>query len=351
MLILDLTGKVVAASGLVGWCFDLTWSHDGRAVLFAAATTGKIQSLDTNGRVRELYSAPGEIWLYDIAVDGSFVLDLATGDLSTLVYRDGDAEMDLPWMGRSSVLDITPAGDTVLFTDRVAESSAAGVYLRRLDGSAPMLLGRFAALALAPDASAVLAMSDKEPQTMLLVPAGTGKPRALGSWTAVSGGVILPDGKSAIVLGAPRGFAGGLWRIALDKGAITPVTARALAKAGPASPDSKMIAVTTIDQVPHVLAFDNPAALRDIRDATRHESITGWSNDSRFVYLATPGYPYELYRVELATGARSFVRRLIPRTPGVMDATNPLVANDGKTTVCGATRVVNSNLWIAGGIR
>jgi hypothetical protein len=355
LMIIGFSGEAVRSVGPFEWSNRyLSWSPDGREVVLSGLkrSGGTLTAVAIEGPVREVFRAPVALWIYDIAHDGSTLVDPTSMEFSLSVLDASGSSHDLSWQGMSRLVDLTPSGSVVLFTDRIPGSEGLGSYIRRLDGSPPTLISVDRCFAIAPDGSFVLAIARSNPEEMLLIPTGSGDLRKLGNWSEFRGGRVLPDGRSALVLGSPAESRAGLYRVAMDTGTTTSITASTPVGLGVPSPNSRSVGVAVADGLA-VLDLESSAAPKQVPEAIPGEWIVGWSADSRAVLTRRPGVPIGLNRLDLLTGKRSTLWQLVPRdSTGFMgEAGAALAANDGKTVVFEVPRTINSNLWIAEGIR
>ena len=118
------------------------------------------------------------------------------------------------------------------------------------------------------------------------------------------------------------------------------------------SPDGNLLGVTTGDVQPAVVNLGNPGAPTVVSGAESTPIVVGWSADSKSVFLSSLGYEPEIVRVELASGRRELVRRIVPRDRAdVFSVYVVAVTPDAKQILLNIVRATNSDLWIAEGIR
>ena len=141
-----------------GWdaVHGVHWSPDGSEVWFTAGRTwgGQVLHAATlDGKVRCLLQTPTNLRLRDVDRDGRVLLEVARGRT-----RSGDADPTTPTSvrtpgsmarGRAAYsLD----GRSLLQTEYALGGGVGGtVWLRRMDGTAPVLLGSGRGLGLSPD--------------------------------------------------------------------------------------------------------------------------------------------------------------------------------------------------------
>ena len=120
-----------------------------------------------------------------------------------LFGSDGEkSERNLSWLDQSNVGCLSEDGGTLLFDEGGEGGGPKGsVYLRSIDGSAPVRLGDGQALDLSPDGKWALVRDFKgdHPQ-LLVVPTAVGEPRRFRSRVFTSGAAVFlpPDGRSIV---------------------------------------------------------------------------------------------------------------------------------------------------------
>jgi DNA-binding winged helix-turn-helix (wHTH) protein len=208
VVVLDRSGRRVAATQEWASLDGLAWAPGGREVWFTASDVGadnSVGALSLDGRVRSVLSGMGRLVLHDAAPDGSVLLERATLRCQVLFRRAGDAEnRDLSWLDFSAVEGISPDGSTVLFFES-GQGGGAGyaTYLRRTDGSPPVHVGSGRALGLSPDGAWVLSVSLSKPDHLDLTPTGPGESRTvrLPGVVAHEQAGFVGDGKRIFVTG------------------------------------------------------------------------------------------------------------------------------------------------------
>ena len=230
VVILDRSGKRVAASPEWASLEGIAWMPNGREVLFTASDRGadnSLRGLDLDGRVRLVLSSTGRLVVHDVAPDGRVLLERATARTEMLFHKAGENEdHDLSWLDYSGAVAISPKGDTVLFYE---SGEGAGpeysTFLRRCDGSPPVRVGPGRALDLSPDGKLVLSVDIRNPAALDLTPTGAGEIRKIRLPTLVAheDAGFLADGKRIFVTGREDSGKRGTWLTDLDGQAPRPL--------------------------------------------------------------------------------------------------------------------------------
>jgi hypothetical protein len=208
--------------------------------------------------------------------------------------------------------------------------------------------------ALSPDGKFVLAHNGAK---LAVVPTGTGEARDLKIDGAFDfGAVWLPDSRRAVVVGAlPQKTYQLLLIDTLDE-TVKPLSPEHIWGAAyrpfAVSPDGRFVAGMTAQQTIALYSIDGAAAPVPVSGAQPGEVPIQWSADgsSLFVYRAT-ALPAQVYRVNLATGARELWKQFAPSDPaGVYKITPICITPDASAYAYDALRTL-SDLYVADGLR
>ncbi|MGC1477631.1 MAG: protein kinase, partial [Terriglobales bacterium] len=203
--LVDLDGHKRVLSG--GWSSlaGLAWTPSGSELWFAGSNTGSSRSLyavSLSGRVRPVLRVPGNLVLHDIAPDGRVLLSREEARRLIVGVTPGSSqERDLSWLDWSNGRDLTPDGRWLLL-DEQGEGGGPkySIYLRKTDGSPAVRLGDNDAFSISDDGKWVLATTNVEGGSMLLLPTGAGESRTIKTGNLRNPlGRFLPDGKRILV--------------------------------------------------------------------------------------------------------------------------------------------------------
>jgi eukaryotic-like serine/threonine-protein kinase len=359
--VVDKSGKVKKLAE--GWksAWGLAWSPSGREIWFTASEREAARSLmavTLDGRTRVVARVPLRMTLHDISQDGRRVL--FTNDLlrrSTLGVPPGEAlERDLSWLDYSNAKDLSPDGRTLLFSeDGEAGGPTYSVYLRGTDGSPAVRLGDGKATSLSPDGKWALAVRVQPPQALQMLPTGAGEVRELppGPLQRLDWASWFPDGQRVLVAGTEPGRDARLYVQSIAGGPPQPLSAGTVnAGFGSVSiaPDGTRVAVMEPDD--SLVLYAVPGGEKSPVPGAEPEDVpVQWSEDGRFLYVFKfSSLPGQLVRIDLATGARSPWRQLLPSDPsGVLGITRVRMTRDGRSYVYTFSRIL-SDLHLAEGL-
>jgi Tol biopolymer transport system component/tRNA A-37 threonylcarbamoyl transferase component Bud32 len=317
--VVDLNGnKKTLSTGWedVGW---LAWSPDGREIWFSAAKGGvdhRLYAVTLDGRLRRLLSGAGSLRLQDVSSDGRVLIAQTTIRPSiTVRVPGGDDDIELAWMDFSALADLSDDGKYVLFSEQ-GEAGGAGysVYLRPTDGSPAVRLGKGNAFSLSHDGRWVLAV-DPAAQNLVLLPTGPGQPRVLEKHDMVSysWAGFFPDDTRILLFGTGKDGASRVYVQPIDSGEpprpITPPGVGILRNT--LTPDGKWVAARASSRI--MLYPVDGGTPRPVPGSGPEDVPIRWNRDGRILYIGVNDRPLPIYAVDVVTGRRTLVHRLVPR--------------------------------------
>jgi serine/threonine protein kinase len=322
VLLVDRKGKVRTLS--TGWSDlgSVAWRPDGREIWFSASRTGSRRSLwavTLDGRERLVAATPGSLELEDIAASGSALLTHASNHRFTFGLAAGDAtERSFSWLDYTEPVELSADGHALLFEEwGEGGGPAGGIYLRRLDGSAPVRLGDGLGLSLSPDGKSVLARLYTSPPRLAVIPAGAGQAQTLpGEGLHYEEcGRFLPDGKRVVFAAREGKGAVRLYIQDLGGGKPVPLTSEGAAAPSPlcvcVSPDGETLAM--VDAARRIVLFPTRGGEpRPVPGIEPGERPLRWSGDGRSLYV---GQGPKVFRVDPFSGRRELWKQFAPPDP------------------------------------
>jgi Tol biopolymer transport system component len=342
LAVVDLAGKKTTLSSDWEDLFGAHWTPGGDEVWFSASggggkTAGTDHALfaaTLAGRVRTVTSAPGSLDLQDIAPDGRVLLAHGSRRPAIMALAPGATEeTELTWMDFSWVGDVSADGRKVLFGEQgVAGGPGYAVYLRGMDRSPAVRLGKGLAQSLSADGRWALAV-DLVDNKVLVLPTGAGEPRALPPHNikAFSWAGWFPDGKRILVAGFEEGKGWRMYVQDLSGGPPRPVTPEGVAvRANTLTPDGKWM-----------VARIKGRLMRVPMDGGEPQPVTGadpedrpllWRSDGRVLFVRQGQLPARIFALDVTSGGRTLVREIAPRDPVGVDSVGDIrLTPDGKS--------------------
>jgi tRNA A-37 threonylcarbamoyl transferase component Bud32 len=315
--VVDLQGKKQVLSQQFVGIQTLQWNQETNELWFSATRTGEASQLyavNLHGRMRTVARAPSGLQLLDVGPDGRALI--ADGHLhaSAMALGAGQKqERDLSVADWSLPADISDDGNTLLVGEQTDASGEYSTYIRKTDGSPAVRLGGGLALALSPDGQWALALSQTKPMQLILLPTGVGQPRAatrdaLEHYDAA----WLPDSRHIVFVGAEPGRHPRIYLQELSPAAPPhPISPEGVDGHIRCSPTGKLsVSGDRIWLVP----LDGHTPPRVVPGTVSGDDVVGWSPDEHSLYVQFE-LTGKLFRVDLSTGKREFVRQFGPADP------------------------------------
>ncbi len=340
VMIVDAAGKAKVLSD--GWEAEqgLAWSASGDEVWFSATKTGSeltLHAVTPSGKIRDIFAGPGGTRLFDIASDGRFLVSHDDVKYSVSASIAGAEERDLSWLDNSFFPILSNDGKRILFDD--ASEDPTGLYtvcLRNTDGSPVIRLGSGAVFGISPDGAWALALLEKSPPEVELLPTGPGEPR---HWVNTnienySGMGWTPDSQHIIFSGNEPGHGSRFYVQDAKGGAIRALTPEGFGSKLelPVSPDGKQFAAFDLQTSAwNVCQVDN-SKCTPLNGSEKDDSPLRWSADGKYLYVGLQYPEPGLWRIELSTGHRQLWKSVTPSDAVGVYATYPMsVTPDGKS--------------------
>jgi hypothetical protein len=316
----------------------LAWSPSGSEVWFTAGDFEKntLRAAPLNRAEYEVYRAPGEMRLQDIAADGTVLFDLSEARWNiSLLAGSSPAPRNLSWFGGGFLAALSDDGQLLAFSDYRPPSPAEFVLVRQTDGSPAKFLGEGHALDLSADKRTVLASREAG---LVLLPVGAGMPRELPTpGLEVDDARLFRDGKRA-VLGALQIGARERRVFLLEVGSDAGARPISEVSVGPwpclaLSPDERWVAASGADEavVLPIAGGGSPIRLQGILPEPGGCPI-GWSAAGDLWLASGRDPPAQLLRVDPRTRQVKETRQLSPGDPtGVALMWGVRITPDGNT--------------------
>jgi eukaryotic-like serine/threonine-protein kinase len=352
---LDLAGHVKTFSKEWNSAAGLAWSSDGKEIWFTAGENSSMRSLlavDSKDHIRTVLKIPAGLTLQDIAPDGRALVSLDSERLAMASDSRQGKPIDISWHDWDIAKDISQDGQSVLFEDASeAAPSNNSVVIRRIDGTAPIVLGNGSAGGLSPDGKWAIGIITGSPGQITLYPIGTGQPHNIpvSGLERIHNGTshFLPDGKRITINAVEPGHAVRCYLVDIDGGKPVPVTPEGVT-GGLVSPDGK-----------YIIASNGVAAIYRIADGTSRK-IPGseqgffplqWAEDNSSIYgYSSAEFPTKLYKVNLNTGEKTLIKELHPEASTGVVTIAPVVVNHGASQFAYSYYQVFSVLYVISGL-
>ena len=354
LVVIDRTGKRIAESPHYDSINSLAWSPNQE--VWFTATPGEnsraLQAMDLRGRTREVYRAPGDLTIHDIAANGRVLL---TADNSRLLLMGGVADSpdkDLSWLGWSLAADISEDGSSVLFSESGAAVGGTSVALvREMDRSPAVVLGDGLPTALSPDGNWVAALDYHEPANVVLLPTGVGKPKQLTSngWEYTRGMYWMPNSTTLLVNAIQPSKNSRVFSLDVSNGEMRPVLPEGI-RGGWPSPDGKLL-LGLDGQTPKTYSMGGGGVVGVLPNLGSDDQIDRWAADGKSLFIWNYTTMCRLDRLDIASGKRAPLFTISPpdRT-GIVGFNFCRTSKDGTAHTYSAYRLL-TDLFVVNGLR
>ena len=314
--VVDLAGKKTVLSDGYWSARGLSWSPDGKEVLFSASPSGgsyAVYAVTLSGSRRTVYQPPGGLTIQDVSRDGRWLATRVDFRYGAMVHTPGAGEdRDLSWLNTSHARALSQDGRTLLFAETAVGSNYA-VCLRGTDGSPVVKLGEGWATDLSADGKWALAVVQSRPPQLVVYPTGAGETRRLerGGLESYATAQWSRDARRVLVGGNEEGRGPRLYLQDVSGGPPRPATPEGT-RNGRLSPDGSLV----LAQGPSGAYFLYPVSggePRPVRGLAEGDLVAHWSGDGRSVLAYRRAeIPCRLERVDLATGHRALFEEILP---------------------------------------
>ena len=353
--VIDLQGRKTTLSRDWTDLGNLSWSKDGREVLFSATRRGSehsVYAVDLSGRERLVYQIPGSVDVTDVGADGRVLLSVRQGQPRILGRGRGETwDRDLSWLDYSFVQFLSSDGRTLLFDEQgLGGGPGYSAYVRGIDGSPPVRLGSGSGLALSPDGRFALVLDLKAPDHVVLFPTGAGQARTLprGRLAQLHFGSFSADGRRLFLLANEAGRDGRVWEQSVEGGDPRPLTEEGVI--GTVSPDGRWVVVASPEGY-RLAGLEAKAPPRSLAGLLPGDDVLRFSNDSLFLIVRARGFrPARLFKVEVATGRRTAFKDVGPGEGASGRVGNLEITDDGMSYAYTLQDTANT-LYVARGLK
>jgi hypothetical protein len=332
--------------------WENAWSPLTGEVWYASHTEAggtEIDAITQAGRGRLVTTLPLDYLLYDISPAGYVLLGAVVESGEVLASRPGDSrERNLSHLDYSEALAVTPSGDALLFNESGKVGSPTGVYIRKMDGSAPKLLkSNYRGHTLSPDGKFVLADEWGPSNQLFLVPTGVGQTRELQipgvqpEFIELDRARFSPDGKRLFITARQPGRRPRIWAQDLDGGkprAMTPEDVTRPVLLG----DGRFVCGRAADFEWYLYPVVETGEPHKVSGLLQGEEPFNSTPDGKLLYVRgadelRPGENLmitRVYRLDPWTGRRELWKEIPPANPRTGGGISTILFSaDGKTCV------------------
>jgi Tol biopolymer transport system component len=317
--VLDLFGHARVLTRKWLGLVSVAWAPSGREIWFTASDTpnqSALYAVSLNGKQRMLASVPGTTVIQSVLPSGrALIIDATVRHVLMVSTPDYPKERDFSWLDWPDNPVFSADGKSIAFTETsVATGGESTVFSRKLTGEPAVRLAEGWGGQISPDGKWVLAVRPTEHAQLWLHPLGAGQPRQLTRPPVeVGNGEWFPDSTGI----AFTGHENGVWRTYLAdlEGNVKPLTPpRAIG--GPLTPDGKFLVTRYADRSVKLLPIDGGQPL-PIRGVEGTDLPLRFSNDAKYLFVYTMESPVllKIWKIDIASGTREFLKAVGPSDP------------------------------------
>jgi Tol biopolymer transport system component len=225
------------------------------------------------------------------------------------------------------------------------------VGLRAVDGSPTIRLGEGYAGGFSPDGKWALSFLSGPPPKITMLPTAAGESSVvpIPGIERLNGNRLgfFPDGKQIFFSGAEAGHPDRTYVQEIDGGRPRPVTPEGIF-ADAVSPDGKFLVGQDAENRLALFPFDGGTS-RVVPGLDPGVLFVQWSEDGRSCYVRDEGAPTSVYKVDLSSGKKDLLLRLMPADPsGVSNIQTVVLTRDGTSYAYNYRRILSDLLVVEG---
>ena len=350
------------------------WTPDGREIWVEGGGGEMHMTLEAftlNGSQRRIASYTGMIQIEDIAADGKVLITAGTLRYTVSGQQSSaSGERDLAVFDATRLYAMTPDGGHVLLWDNSPAARGQHVFVRSMSGTPAVPLGPGASAALSPDGTWAAVIGNgvsneriRNKLTLFPIRAGTARtidlpidiePIFAGTFGRTDWARrnydYSSDGKRLLVpFGRATGRPPRVYVYDVAPNTMKAITPEGITGPAALSPDGRHVAVNQESGVViYTVDTDEPRPLPGVSEFAR---VAAWGSDGRSLFLVEQTDAVaRVFRRDVVTGARSFVREIRAQAPAGVTAFDVFVSRNGEAYAYG-TALRLANVYVIDGLR
>jgi len=360
--VIDMQGKKTTLSEEMVAIGGLAWNPDAADVWYTGTKLGEpiaLYSSDLSGKQRMILQVPIDLTLHDLLPGGRALLASDKNGGEVFGIGSGETkERNLGALSYSSVSDISWDGQLVALTEFEMGGSNYEVYIRRMDGSAPVRIGEGVSWGFSPDGRSVI-VTTFTPPSLIVLPTGAGELRRFTLDLSQYQAVKFLTNDQIVIIGNSTGRPWRTYVMDLKSGELQPITPEGvpsrtgLGTSGTAllvAPDGNRIIMS---EGPNLVLYSTTGEkLGSVPGVLPDDLPLRWASDGKTIFLGNTGLRgLRIFRLDLSTGRRQIWRDIMPSDPaGILGNLHGVISPDGKAYAYAVLRVM-SDLYLVQGLR
>ena len=363
--LIDLQGNRKALTQEFSSVQGLAWAPDGSEIWFTAADSSEprsVRAVKLNGKQRVLLSSPSVLHFQDISKDGDVLINSDNERDQQIIADTRSGQVpDFSFFPFENATAISRDSRMFLLNAYVTgPNSDYNLYTESTDGSAPVLIGQGAGLALSFDGKWALALDPIHLDHLRIIPTGVGESSTLTAPLGLNYSIAtwLPDGKQILVVASAAGHTPITYLQDVSSG-----MARQITREGRYAVFAHDVAVNVSPDGQYFLTTDGGnhywiqpiggGEAREIKGLTEGDFPIEWHNNSQNIFLERRASldAIDIYDLNLATGTRKLWTHFSPADKTAMvTMRHALITADGAHSLYAVQRCY-STLFVAKNIR
>jgi len=355
--VVDLNGKREELTRKWDDLRGLAWSPSGNEIWYGGADANwdALRVVDLAHHDRLLLELPSVIELKDISADGRALIDSRNNRLPIMGRTAGmERERDLSWLDVTVLGDISPDGKQILLCEEDSPGANADAYwvgTRALAGSPVVRLGNGVGGRFSADGKWVTSLSLAKPPKVSVIPLAVGQAKDVplpGIDRLVGTNVgFFPDAKQIWFIASDTAGAVKTFAVDIAGGTPAPIAPEGVLADGISDDGQNTIGNDAQGFVTLFPIGGGPA--RRVPGVAAKEKFIQWGADGHSIYVRDFGLPTTIYQVNLTSGQRTAVLKLMPADPaGVVTVFDVAMTRDAKSYAYNFRRSLSQLLVVKG---
>ncbi|HWC65580.1 MAG TPA: hypothetical protein VG777_05825, partial [Thermoanaerobaculia bacterium] len=291
--------------------------------------------------------------IHDLRKDGRALISEEDYRNSAFAGGNSGPERDLSALDWAAPAGISRDGSLISFDESGEGGGDKGaVYIRKTDGSPPVLLGPGAAGGISFDGNSVASLSP-DGTTFSVYPTGAGKSKSFPITVIGGRSQFVAGDRGLCFIGVEKGHGPRLYVLDLATGKTRAISDEGIPSISylPVSSDGRSILALSRDR--HIATYTiDGGSPRPVNGTEPGDYPAGWSADGKSIWIYRRGEnPSRVFQIDLGSGKRTLWKEISPPDPGGITGIAPIVVSaKGDSYVYGATRIL-STLYLVEGLK
>jgi len=362
--VVDLHGRAEALTDDLYIAWGLAWNPSSGEIWYSGVPMNReagrnisVFAVSRGRESREVFTTLGGAFVHDVAPDGTALIAHQTPRRYIVGHTEGEEiDRDLSWFDWSFPMRLSDDGKTLLLEEQgIANGGKNTFYVRDTRGGPAVRLDEGRGRDLSSDGEHVLALSNEKPERVMLVPTGAGSVREIpvrGVDHFQTARFLAVD-KDLLILGSSGDEEARLWRVSAE-GGDAQVLSDAVGGSWfflAVSPDRRRVVALNASQLPVIHSTETFAQPQTIAGAEPGDLPVHWPTENDIFFCRRGSMKSDVYAIDLATGARRFVRTMRPPDAAGVDGVFPILYAGASDDYVFGYKLLMTSLFVVSGLR